>query len=484
MKIQIVKGKFDETCTMESNLIENQAHFPAISDIIQYAEQRMLSTLIVSGAKTAESIGKVPTKIGTVPSSKLVGSSGYRYAVMGRIQQASVIDSQVGSSGTDGTFSLVLKDNYLYPGMVAIFHTGLQAREMGEPTGAPGAYTYNFQTVDGTVFVWATHVAPQNGEKTCFGSTTGYEEKSLRGFSRSHYSDVFINHMTIQRKTLALSGDALSDVLWYQYKGTKGWLFAKERQSRLQFMMEDEFQKWFGRSTMKNADGTLRAQSRLIDPSSGNSIVMGDGLEAQIEGGNVAFGSGTDGSATLADIEDMMTTLEKNSDVIEGKVWYCVTGTDGYNNAQRLLETKATGTFQLVVNKEGSLKPGGPDVSVGYNFNTYNINGNQVIFVKHPLFDDKERFTQRVSAGKLLHSSALYFLDLAASIDGTPNMEILNKGAYGANRTMVSAYLNGLTGLKKGNVVSSVDGLEFHMLKQDGIFIYNTRTCGIIYKTT
>ena len=58
-----------------------------------------------------------------------------------------------------------------------------------------------------------------------------------------------------------------------------------------------------------------------------------------------------------------------------------------------------------------------------------------------------------------------------------------NKGAYGSNRTMVSAYLNGLTGLKKGNVVSSVDGLEFHMLKQDGIFIYNTRTCGIVYKT-
>ena len=267
----------------------------------------------------------------------------------------------------------------------------------------------------------------------------------------------------------------------YQYKGTKGWLVAKERQERRQFMIEDEYQKWFGRSTMKNADGTLRATSRIT--VRGKQVVIGDGVEAQIEGVNEGFGSGPDGNPTLDDIEDMMTTLEKSSDVLEGKVWYCVTGTDGYNNAQKILETKATQTFQIIVPQSSSKTPGGPKVEVGYNFNTFNINGNQVIFVKHPLFDDKERFTERGSDGKLLMSSMMFFLDLAAGVDGQPNMEILNKGAYGANRTMVSAYINGLTGLKKGTVVSGIDGIEFHMLKQDGIFVYNTKTCGIMRKT-
>lgn len=485
MKIQIVKGKFDETCTLETNLIENQAHFPAIKDVIMYAEQRMLSTLIASGAKDAQSIGKIPTKIGTIPKDKQVGSSGYRYAVQGRIQQASVILSQVGSSGADGTFSLKLKDNYMYNGMIGVFHGGeLQARVMGDPTGSPGNYVYNFQTIDGTVFSWATHVAPQNGEFTVFGSTTAYGEKSLRGYGRSHYSDVFINHMTTQRKTIGISGDAASDVLWYQYKNTKGWMYAKERQGRLQFMMEDEYAKWFGRSTMKNADGTLRTRSRLQDPETGNDIVMGDGVEAQIEGQNELFGSGPNGNPTLDDIEDMMTTLEKNSDVVEGKVWYAITGTDGWNNIQRILEDKQANTFNIQINKDGSKQVGGPNVEVGYNFHTYNINGNQVIFVKHPLFDDKERFTERGSDGKLLKSSQIFFLDMAADAGGTPNMEILSKGAYGVNRTMVSAYINGLTGIKgKGQVTTSVDGCEYNMLKQDGIFIYNTRTCGIIRKT-
>ncbi len=484
MKIQIVKGKFDETCTLESNLIENQAHFPAIKDVIMYAEQRMLSTLIVAGARDAQSIGKIPTKIGEIPKDKQVGSAGYRYAVQGRIQQASVIIEQIGASGPNGEFTLRMKDNYLYNGMIAVFHgQELQARVMGDPTGSAGNFIYNFQTISGTVFSFATTVAPQSGEKTCFGSTSAYGEKSLRGYGRSHFSDVFINHMTTQRKTVGISGDANTDVLWYQYKGSKGWLFMKEAQARLQFMMEDEYQKWFGQSTMKATDGTLLTRSRLIDPETGNEIVIGDGLEPQIEGGNELFGSGTDGNPTLDDYEDMMTTLEKNSDVIEGKVWYAVTGTDGYNNAQRILEQKASNIHHITINQNSSKQPGGPKLEVGYNFNTYNINGNQVIFVKHPLFDDNQRFTQRGSDGKLLKSSQIFFLDLAQDASGTPNIEILSKGAYGINRTMVSAYLNGMTGMKKGAVVTSVDGIEFNMLKQDGIFMYNTRTSGIIRKT-
>ncbi len=61
---------------------------------------------------------------------------------------------------------------------------------------------------------------------------------------------------------------------------------------------------------------------------------------------------------------------------------------------------------------------------------------------------------------------------------GRTNIELKGKGAYGINRTMVTAYINGLTG-DGDDVLTSVDAKEFNMLKHDGIFMYNTQTCGL-----
>ena len=92
-----------------------------------------------------------------------------------------------------------------------------------------------------------------------------------------------------------------------------------------------------------------------------------------------------------------------------------------------------------------------------------------------------KRWSQRGSDGKLLQSSLMIFLDMG-TVAGRANIEILTKGAYGINRSMVSAYLNGMTGDNR-DVVSPTDAIEFNMLKEDGIFIYNTMSCGIIYKS-
>lgn len=482
-KIKIVEGRFTEECVTQSNLTENQLKFPAIKEVMQYAEPRQLSTLIVSGfGKTNQSLGKVKSRLGVIPEGKLIGDSEYRYAVQGRIQQSSTIVSQVGASTSAGVFSLRMRDNYLTPGMNTLFHTGLQARVQGLPTGAPGNYVYNFQTVDGTVFDWATHVAPQSGEKTCFGSYSSFPEKSRTGYARTHSPEMFTNHLTIQRKTVGISGSAMSDVVWVHYGATKGWYFKVEREARYQFMMEDEYQKWFGKSSMKNADGTRRTQSRIIDPETGLPVIQGDGLIEQIDGINTLEGSGTNGEATIDDINDMMTTLEKRSNKYEGKVWYVVTGTDGFATAQRLFREVGADVYNMTYNLNNTGNAGGKEEAIGSNFLRYNVNGNQIVLVKHTLFDDEERFTERGSDGKILQSSMMVFLDMTSGADGTPNIEILGKGAFNVNRTMVDKYLNGLTGANLGNVVSGVDALEYHMLKDNGIFIYNTRSCGIIRK--
>ena len=486
-KIQVYAGRYDETCTVSSNLTENQQKKPVIRDVIQYAEPRMLSTLIVSGAKSPWDLQGMNTrnKIGKIPADKLIGDNAYRYNVLGRIQKKTVINSQIGTSGSDGSFQLSLYDNYIVPGMIVTFWDNSQARVQGLPGGSTNNWIYSFQTVDKSVFSYAMSVAPQSGEKTVFGQFTAYSERSLRGYGRTHYPDQFINHLTIQRKTIALSGSALTDVLWYEYEGAKGWIFEKERQSRIQLMMEDEFHKVFGKSTMRDANNNLLAVSNIIDPETGEQVVIGDGILEQIKGGNEMFGSGIDGSPTIDDISDFMRQLEKKSNSVYGKMWYVITGTDGYGTLQDLFRDYRVnfmgGRTNINQNAGQAQQIGGEDIPVGGNFDTFNIHGNQIVTVKHPMFDDEERWSQRGSDGKLLQSSLMIFLDMG-TVAGRANIEILTKGAYGINRSMVSAYLNGMTGDNR-DVISSTDAIEFNMLKEDGVFIYNTMSCGIIYKS-
>ena len=487
-KIQIKEGKWSETCTTEADLIANQAKFPAIRNVLEYVDQRMLTTLLVSGSVGPYGLGMVPTKLGKLSEkNKTVGNNAYQFDVMGRIQKASVINSQVGSTSANGTFSLSLADNYLYPGMNVLFNgQGFQARVMAMPTGGQGNYIYEFQSPDGAIFDWATHVAGQGAVKTCMGGYSSYGEASLRGYSRSHFPDTFINHTTIQRKTEKITGTAASDILWLEYDGpkgaAKGWMFEKVRQATATSTIEDEFQKWHGKSTMKSTTGQLLTTSRMTDRETGLPIIQGDGVIEQVSGGNESFGSGTNGEATSDDFSDMMTQLEKKSDKYTGNTWVCVTGTDGYANAQVQMQNLA-GNQNIVINQNvtQSSAEGGAMVDVGFHFQKFNVNGNSICFVKNPMWDDETRFTERGSDGKLIQSSMYLWMNMGQKM-GSKNVDVLTKGANGVSRGNISGYINGMTGSSE-MIQSEEDAVKYAYLKEDMVVVYNTTSCGIINKS-
>lgn len=483
--IQIRQESFSGTCVSDADLIANQMKYPAIRPLLEYVDQRMLSTILTSAVLAPYGVGYIPTKVGAaIDKGKKIGNNAYQFDVQGRIQKASAIVAQVGASGSDGTFTLIMQDNSLVEGMVALFYgNGFQARVMGQPSGTPGNFVYNFQSPDQTVFSWATHVGGQTGVKTCFGGHTEYGEGSLRGYGQSHFPETFIQHATIQRKTTAITGDAASRVLWIDYEGAKGksswWMYAQVAQAKTQLAMEDEYQKWFGISTMKTSTGQLRTTPTLFD-SNGYGIVAGDGVLAQIAGGNEFSGSGVNGEATYLDIAEMMSLLEQKSENVNNNSWVCVTGTDGYANAQQqmigLNNASGTTLFQNVAQTNAV---GGAKVNVGFTYEAFNINGNQVTFIKHPMFDDASKFPQRGVDGKLLQSSEMVFLNLGSQ--GKPNIEILSVGANGIDRSMVVATINGMTGSGE-QVLSEEDAKKYSMLTHTMIVVYNTSTCGIIHK--
>lgn len=313
---------------------------------------------------------------------------------------------------------------------------------------------------------------------------TSYSENSKKGDSRSKFADMFVNHTTIQRKTCAITGTAASQVLWYTFTdaeggSSRGWMHEELAQGQATFLMEDERQKWFGVSDMKNSDGTLKSVAP-IDPTTGYPITQGDGVHEQLAGGNVLQGSGTNGEWTYSDLTEIMKQLEKKSDKLNGLTWVMVTGTDGFANFQtqcKELGVQQNITFFNQVDKDG--RPGGPLVDVGYNFASFNVNGNQMICVKHPLFDDELLFTERGADGNILMSSTAYVLNIGSGAN--KNMEILYKAANGISRQNVTARLNGLTGDTEMSV-SEEDSMKYALLKEDLIVIYNTQECGILEK--
>lgn len=490
-QIKVKEGKWSPTCTTESNLVENQMKAPAIRDFIEMTNQRMLSTLIVSGAATQYGLGFVPTRINDVVDStaKLIGNNAYQFDVWNRIQRPCTLVQQIGTTQADGTFQVSTKENYWYPGMNVLFHgQGFQARIMSAPTGSQGNHIWTMQSPDGALFDWNTHVAGQAGIKTAFGATSSYGEKSLRGYGNSAFPDSFIQHMTIQRKSVSISGGANTDVLWYEWangaKGNaplQGWRYAAEQQNDAIFMQEDEFKCWDGISSMKSSTGTLLAKSRLTDYETGLPIIQGDGILQQIGGGNETYGSGTNGEATIDDIIDMLKSIRKKSNKISGLMHICVTGEDGFSNAQR--QMAGLPIFQTVrqvqiVNQNSQI--GGAKVDVGFNYQSFNIDGDQVLFIKHPDWDNDQKYTERGQDGKLLKSSQMVFM--TTNVGTKKNIEILAKGARGINRSMISAYLNGMTGDSKGTILSQEDAMTYAMLKENMIVVYNANLCGIINK--
>lgn len=496
MKIQIQKGSISPGDVQEYHLVSNHLLSPDknIDRVIMYAERRHLMTLLTSGARdskytapgyTPKGGDTVSTKIKEIPEGEMVNGNAWSYKIMGRIQKAvdvvgtaTVGNPTIGTSQKGGTFKMYLADDYISPSMVCTFPNGKQARVMSRPVGQTGRFLYTFECFPGDTFDWSTWINVGIGKKTIFGGYSIFGERSRRGYGVFHYPDRFIQHTTTQRKSISISGHAnANEVYWYELDGAKGFVYEAEAQMRAQFLLEDEFQKWFGVSTMRDQYGNLLSRPSMQDEK-GDDIYAGDGFVQQIRGANDMENSGADGSATIDDYSDMVKQLTKKKDWIEGNSWVVVTGSDGLETAEAAIYAKYGSNVQLTQNVSGQGGIGGEEITYGYRFRKLNIAGNQITFVVHPMFDDEERFPMRLTNGKLRQSSTYYWMDLSPrEMNSKTNVEIRARGRKGVNRNIVYHWENGMTG--EGTAQNPVDDKSFHMLKENMIVVYDIRTHGI-----
>jgi hypothetical protein len=496
MKIKIYQGSVSEGDAQEFHLVQNHLLDPTanIDRVIMYAEQRHLMTLLTSGVRegrysapgfTPKGGDTVQTTIKPIPQAEMVSSNAWSYKIMGRIQKAvevlgtAVVGTSIaGTTSKGGMFKLYLKDNYLTPGMNAVFFNGEHARVMTRPIGYSDKYLYSFEAYPGKTFDWDTWIGTQVGRKTIFGGFTTFGERSRRGYGNFHYPDRFIQHTTKQRKSISLSGDVnANEVIWYELNGKKGFVYEAEYQTRAQFLLEDEYRLWWGESTMRDAYGNLLTHASMQDEE-GQDIVAGDGYVAQIKGANDFDASNTDGTATYADFVDVVKTIKKKKNTISGNTYVVVTGADGMANVHDVISARYSAGQPIVQVVSQTDAAGGAQPVQGFNFKRMNIAGEQLIFVENPMMDDEEKFPRRLSNGALAMSNTYYFLDMDPDTGGKQNIEIRARGRAGVNRNIVYLWENGMTG--EGTATNPVDAKAFHMLKETLLAVYNTKTCGIL----
>lgn len=484
-------GKWSaQTCNTENDLINNQALEPLYRKKLERRNGRYLMTYLTSGALSPMGFNlNVDTKVPYADGMKVkeapgIGSTSYRYNVLGRIERKAVVVSQVGASGVDGSFTLKMQDTHLYKNQVVrLGGSGLRAITLSQASGSSASgFLYNFKTLTGATFVYATDIGAQ---KSCFPEYTAYSEGSLTSDSRNKAPDTLIGFMTTQRKTIEITGSAQSDVIRYTFADglDMGWLWWVVKEGQTQMAMENERQKKFGVSTMKNTDGTLKATSDIIDPATGKPIVAGDGLEEQISSSNVFIGTGVNGEFTLDDFTNAMSTMKKGSNQAMGIIWVGITGTDGFVNAQQqMVNLAGNQNVQIMQSATQGDQAGGTPQHMGFTFTRLNFAGDSMWFVLDPMFDDVDYFPEVGLDGKSLMSSSYLFIGISTTDE--PTMEIIAKEANGLNRAHVEARYEGLTGAKGGTTLSEYDGTKIAMLKEDGLFVYNPTLCAVGYKLT
>ena len=488
-KIQIYRGRVDENEANHLHLVRNHLLRPQdnIDRVIQYAERRHLMTFLTAGVREGRytapgyyGIDTADTVVKQVPQGELTSSMAWSYKVMGRIQKPSVILGEIGTaslatSDTGAIFTLKMRDNMLWPGMNAIFPNGKLARVQNKPAQVPGGYITRFQSKPGENFDYTTWIGFMSGEKTCFGGYSTYGERSLRGYGKVFYPDTYINHMTLQRKSMSISGDAhTEEVVWYEIDGKKGWTSEAEIQTRVTFGLEDEFQKWWGVSNMRDSNGNLINLPTHFDEETGEPITEGDGFIAQIQGANDMDTSGVSGKPTYQDFVDMYNAIKNKSDR-QDNLLYAITGTEGMSDARDVIESRFIGLggqTNIAAGTEGSNLP------IGFNFNTLRVGGGKIIFVENPMMNDEYKFPARLSDGTLRMSRTFYFLNQTPDETNRPNVEIRTRGRGGINRNYVMLWKNGMTG--DGQAQEPIDAKEYHILKQNMLVVYDTKTCGIL----
>src|SRR3990167_1932219 len=452
--MRIFQGQYGSSTLSENNLAQNQLMYPQISKkmILEYPQYSL--TYFTEG-------------LGRYAKEVIIGDKQFKWWIRGRLSRALTATGTVSGTGAGHTvFTVEFLENHANPNEIIKFKNGEAAIITGEPIQSAGGWTYSMilQTTSTTATITASNYT--NGVQ-CGITGNAHIEGSEKGYGNLVFPDQYTNYLAIARAGGDITGSALTDITWIESGGQRLWYWTEEEQIKEQFFYRLELSRWYHKCNMD-------ANGNPLVFIGGKPIVTGDGLLAQIDGGNVAaYVPGlTERQITnfLADLR--YTNGQKTANYIVH------TGTAGRREFQQAMKDYYIGNGVLFYDADA-----GGTIKLGGDFMSYRAMGLTMTLVHNILFDDPTIHLDLAPDGYPKESYKMVFTNFDMLPDGVSNLETLVKGAEGMNRGYIVKYIAGMVNpfnQKEILASNSKDAFGVEYLSESGIILRRPKSCGIL----
>lgn len=296
-----------------------------------------------------------------------------------------------------------------------------------------------------------------------------FPELSDRGYlATTQAYEEHVNYLTKVRYDWTWSADAaatkylIEDVVAHNGKAVKLNYVTDElfRAAMEQFHLNKEMELIYGRTTM-DANGRCFLQ----DPKTGQDIVKGDGLIAQIADSQKQ----TYSTLTIGLLEDAMSDLSLRAPKPTGNTWLMTTGREGYKEFGRIMRAEHKSGWQLQPNTYVQTKNG--KLQLGAEYNAYTFQGNTIVVNVNGVFDHPANPSVKDSNGKPLESSKFLFIDMS-TYDGVKNIQLIAKDGRSFITGLVAG-IGGEDGKTSGMASSTLDGSSKTIIGSMGVVLHN-----------
>ncbi|MBR9682120.1 MAG: DUF5309 domain-containing protein [Candidatus Aenigmarchaeota archaeon] len=452
--MRINKGQYGKSTLVENSLAQNLLLFPQISKKIIREFPQYSLTYFTEG-------------LGRYADEKIIGGNAFEWWIQGRLSRPQTATGTTSGTGVSGTpFTVEFKENFANKADILRFENGEQALITSSVQTA-GGYTYTMvlQTADATATFTAANAAAGKQSGVIGNAHT---ESSEKGYGNLVYPDKYINYLSICRQAGEISGSAMTDVTWVESGGQRLWYFTAESQIREKFMYEMELKRWYDKiSVDSNGNPTMYAD--------GKPVYTGDGLLAQIDGGNMATYVPP---LTEKEITNFLADLRYTNGETNAK-YLVFTGTAGLREFQQAMKDFYI-TDGSVLYYDADMSD---DIKLGGDFLSYKAMGLTMTLVHNPLFDDPNLHHDLAPDGLPKESYKMVFVNFGVLPEGVSNLEMLVKGAEGINRGFIVKYIDGMVNPFNQNsmtAANSKDAFSVEYMSHTGVVLRRPKSCGIL----
>lgn len=389
-----------------------------------------------------------------------IGNDNITWAVMPRTRQlvtlAANISAAAGGSGAAFTITLGSTDNWIKPGMTLKYTysatgTSILFYVVSGPVANSSNWDYSVKIESSSSTTVPTQIdsGSQLGFTTiaqaaCTSNTTYMPEKLY---------DIFRNYNTTMKPKHTICKDGLTTATWFvsEASGEKCWTPQEEYQFEMESLKNLEFGIVYNVSTV-NSSGTV-----YITDASGNSVMKGDGLLAQIASGNVVTWDVTtyynQPAAYATFFNQLKETIENWSityGVTNDVTLFVHTGTKGFGFLQEVLKDNVDQSggagMVFVKNYKGRSEDGDSAMQLSRNIMRYKFASFTLVLLKCSVFDDigvHSTFQSGVSTPAPPLESFRMLIAPDSDCDGYPLIQLYFRGGCGLDDVWSSSYTPG-----------------------------------------